>query len=53
MREWITNITLKKNGPDTPPQSEMYCIIDILACKHRWEGYLRQLQLVFLNRNSL
>lgn len=30
MREWITNITLKKNGLDTPPQSEMYDLIDIL-----------------------
>lgn len=31
MREWIANIILKKNGPDVPPQSEMYPVYDMLA----------------------
>lgn len=30
MREWISNITLKRNGPDVPAQAEMYELISIL-----------------------
>jgi ubiquinone biosynthesis protein COQ4 len=30
MRDWIANITLKRNGPDLPPQAEMYPLIAIL-----------------------
>ncbi|MCZ4342861.1 hypothetical protein O4H52_14660 [Sphingomonadaceae bacterium G21617-S1] len=31
MREWIANIILKKNGPDVPPQSEMFPVYEMLA----------------------
>ncbi|MBS0475119.1 MAG: hypothetical protein JSR28_08200 [Proteobacteria bacterium] len=30
MREWISTITLKRNGPDRPAQTEMYEVISIL-----------------------
>ncbi len=30
MREWISTITLKRNGPDRPAQAEMYEVISIL-----------------------
>lgn len=30
MRDWIANITLKRNGPDVPAQAEMYEVIGII-----------------------
>jgi adenine deaminase len=30
MREWTATIALKRNGPDMPPQAEMYEVIGIL-----------------------
>ena len=30
LREWIAMICLRKNGPDFPPQAEMYPVLEIL-----------------------
>ena len=30
MRDWIANITLKRNGPDVPAQAEMYPVVEML-----------------------
>jgi len=30
MREWIANITLKRNGPDGPAQAEMYPVVEMM-----------------------